>query len=140
MTHIILLDLNNAKNLLETLFYGNTTLYTGKYGSIRLHGSVRGSRRLDGTMRDNTEQQFQDFELRPFCGLCLAACYSITRPGEVGERVALDMLSQIHEMTSPPENNSSSVAVSIGLLGASASAFGFAGGLGNEKEKKVCIL
>ncbi|CAG8505059.1 174_t:CDS:10 [Paraglomus occultum] len=137
MTHIILLDLNNAKNILETLFYGNTTLYTGKYGSIRLHGSVRGSKRLDGTMRDKTEQQFQDFELRPFCGLCLAACYSIARPGEVGERVALDMLSQIHEMTSPPENNSSSVAGSIGLLGASASAFGFAGGLGNEKEKKA---
>ncbi|CAG8494305.1 13444_t:CDS:10 [Acaulospora colombiana] len=140
MTYLISLDFSAAKNIFEQLFYGNTIVFSGKKGSsIRLQGSVHGSTRLfsknGSTKKGNLFLQFFEFELRPFCGLCLAGCYLIVKSGEGAMKEALDVLKQTKAMTIPEtENSSSSIAGSIGLFGTSASGLvGIA--TGDKKEK-----
>ncbi|CAG8432753.1 7080_t:CDS:10 [Diversispora eburnea] len=76
MTYLINLDFSTAKDIFELLFYGNTIVFTGKKGSIRLKGSTHGSTRFlskkNTTKKDKSFLQLFEFELRPFCGLCLA--------------------------------------------------------------------
>ncbi|GBC07250.1 hypothetical protein RclHR1_07330008 [Rhizophagus clarus] len=146
MTYLINLDFTAAKDIFELLFYGNTIVFTGKNGSIRLHGSIHGSihgsSRLlskDGsTKKDNSLLKFFEFELRPFCGLCLAGCYLILKSSQIAMKEALDVLKQTKAMTDQNnENNSISVANSIGLLGTSASGLvGFGVGGNNNSDKK----
>ncbi|CAI2169302.1 17041_t:CDS:2 [Funneliformis geosporum] len=146
MTYLINLDFSAAKDIFELLFYGNTIVFTGKNGSIRLqgsiHGSFHGSSRLlsrDGnTKKNNALLQFFEFELRPFCGLCLAGCYLILKSGQQAIKEALDVLKQTKAMTNQDtESSSNSVANSIGLLGTSASGLvGFGVGGNNSSDKK----
>jgi hypothetical protein len=142
MTYLINLDFSAAKNIFELLFYGNTIVFSGKNGSIRLHGSIHGSTRLlsrdRSSKKDNSLLQFFEFELRPFCGLCLAGCYLIRKSDQVAMKEALDVLKQTKAMTNKDyENNSSSVASSIGLLGTSASGLvGFGVGGNNSSDIK----
>ncbi|CAG8465977.1 1075_t:CDS:10, partial [Cetraspora pellucida] len=141
MTYLMNLDISTAKGIFELLFYGNTIVFTGKKGSIRLKGSVKDSARFvsrDGsTKKDKPLLQLFEFELRPFCGLCLAGCYFMIKPGEGMTREALDVLKQTQAMANPPaENNSNSIACSIGLLGTSASGLvGFGNGASGDKKK-----
>ncbi|RIA86842.1 hypothetical protein C1645_316363 [Glomus cerebriforme] len=142
MTYLINFDFIAAKDIFELLFYGNTIVFTGKNGSIRLHGSIHGSSsrllsRDGSTKKDNSLLQFFEFELRPFCGLCLAGCYLILKSGQMAMKEALDVLKQTKAMTNQSNENSSSVANSIGLLGTSASGLvGFGVGGNNSSDKK----
>ncbi|POG59933.1 hypothetical protein GLOIN_2v814911 [Rhizophagus irregularis DAOM 181602=DAOM 197198] len=144
MTYLINLDFTAAKDIFELLFYGNTIVFTGKNGSIRLHGSIRGSihgsSRLlskDGsTKKDNSLLKFFEFELRPFCGLCLAGCYLILKSSQIAMKEALDVLKQTKAMTNQ-NNENNSITNSIGLLGTSASGLvGFGVGGNNNSDKK----
>ncbi|KAF0485500.1 tetratricopeptide repeat domain 39b [Gigaspora margarita] len=144
MTYLMNLDISTAKDIFELLFYGNTIIYTGTKGSIRLQGSMKDSSRFasrDGsTKKDKPSLQLFEFELRPFCGLCLAGCYFMLKSGESITNEVLEVLKQTQTMTCPPvENNSSSIAGSIGLLGSSASGLvGFGNGIsGDKKEPKA---
>ncbi|CAG8443128.1 17871_t:CDS:10 [Acaulospora morrowiae] len=145
MTYLVNLDFSSAKDIFELLFYGNTILFAGKRGSIRLHGSIRESMRpfsKKGSMKkDKSFLQLFEFELRPFCGLCLAGCYLLVKSGEGAIKEALDVLRQTKEMTIPEIENSS-IADSIGLLGTSASEFvrlgtGITGGDKKDKKNKT---
>ncbi|CAG8600160.1 9936_t:CDS:10 [Funneliformis caledonium] len=146
MTYLINLDFSAAKDIFELLFYGNTIVFTGKNGSIRLQGSIHGSRhgssrllaREGSTKKDNSLLQFFEFELRPFCGLCLAGCYLMLKSGQLAVKEALDVLKQTKAMTNQiSESSSNSVANSIGLLGTSASGLvGFGVGGNNSSDKK----
>ncbi|CAG8434284.1 11192_t:CDS:10, partial [Scutellospora calospora] len=142
MTYLINLDISAAKEIFELLFYGNTIVFTGQKGSIRLQGSMKDSTRFtsrDGsTKKEKALLQLFEFELRPFCGLCLAGCYFMIKSG--GKFItmeALDVLKQTQAMTNPPvENNSTSIAGSIGLLGTNASGFvGFGNGTSSDKKE-----
>src|SRR5437763_727211 len=115
ITYLVNMNFSAAKEIFELLFYGNTVVFTGKKGSIRLQGSIHGSTRIrtkDGdvnnnmnsTKKDNqtTFLQLFEFELRPFCGLCLAGCYFRVRLEDFALKEAIDVLKQTKSMTSPP--------------------------------------
>ncbi|RIB13288.1 hypothetical protein C2G38_2041098 [Gigaspora rosea] len=130
VTHLIDQNFSDAKDIFELLFYGNTIVFTSEKGSIRLQESFKGSSHFktrDNSTKKNPLSQFFEFELRPFCGLCLAGCYLLVRPKECANKEALDVLKQTQAMTNQPIENSSSMACCIGFAGF---------GTGTSKDKK----
>nr|CAG8588887.1 12538_t:CDS:10 [Entrophospora candida]CAG8593458.1 5666_t:CDS:10 [Entrophospora candida] len=158
ITYLVNMDFSTAKDIFELLFYGNTIVFTGSKGSIRLQGSIHGSARIrskDGGVGNNncknstkkkdnktTLLQLFEFELRPFCGLCLAGCYFMVKLEDYALKEAIDVLKQTKAMTNPPsdDNNSSSVAGSIGLFGTNGSGFGGFSGIGELKKRWANML
>ncbi|CAG8699423.1 21231_t:CDS:10 [Dentiscutata erythropus] len=130
ITYLINQDFSAAKDIFELLFYGNTIVFTNNKGSIRLQESLKGSghfKTRDNGTKKNLLSQFFEFELRPFCGLCLAGCYLLVMSKENSNKEALDVLKQTQAMTNHQVENSSSTACCIGFAGF---------GVGISKDKK----